>query len=301
MVSAALPLYQEAWEEDEETGLQITDGSQPPGSTNPGKITLLALSLQAHVWQCSSSTAITVGWFVEKAWCDSSPLLCLVPPAPSSMRNRAPPCADWDPCNATPVCVCVLLLPVGNSSCLAHGHFHGTWITLSCLGALAHCHGSGAVGSTNMVKPTQAARSESNCGAILFFFLATSNNQCSDCFCKMQCQELIGDSNHSLYQLCPPQPPDSFCILAIHGCLSFVLSVRLQKICAKMRLGVQIYVQKSMKNQSKSMLIDCTLLCKFRMDSYMGFPLLIHSILVLRVKLDHGYFCTVHIFMLVDP
>lgn len=56
-----------------------------------------------------------------------------------------------------------------------------------------------------------------------------------------------------------------------------------------------------MKYQSKSMLIDCTLLCKFRMDAHMGFSLLTHSILVLRVKLDHGYFWTVRIFMLVDP
>lgn len=42
-------LHQEAWEGEEDTGLQITDGSYPPGSTNPGKISLLALSLQAHV------------------------------------------------------------------------------------------------------------------------------------------------------------------------------------------------------------------------------------------------------------
>lgn len=49
------------------------------------------------------------------------------------------------------------------------------------------------------------------------------------------------------------------------------------------------------------MLIDCTLLCKFGMDPYMGFSLLTHSILVLRVKLDHGYFWTVRVFMLVDP
>lgn len=49
------------------------------------------------------------------------------------------------------------------------------------------------------------------------------------------------------------------------------------------------------------MLIDCMLLYKFRMDAYMGFSLLTHSILVLRVKLDHGYFWTVRIFMLVDP
>lgn len=49
------------------------------------------------------------------------------------------------------------------------------------------------------------------------------------------------------------------------------------------------------------MLMDCTLLCKFRMDPYMGFSLFTHSILVLRVKLDHGYLWTVHIFMLVDP
>lgn len=55
-----------------------------------------------------------------------------------------------------------------------------------------------------------------------------------------------------------------------------------------------------MKNQSKSMLIDCTLLGKFRMDPYMGFSFFTHSTLVLRVKLDHGYFWTVNIFMLVD-
>lgn len=56
-----------------------------------------------------------------------------------------------------------------------------------------------------------------------------------------------------------------------------------------------------MKSQSKSMLIDCTLLYKFRIDPYIGFSLLTHSILVLRVELDHGYFWIVCIFMLVDP
>lgn len=90
-------LHQKAWEGEEETGLQITDGSQPPSSTNPGKVPLLALSLQAHVWQCRSSTAITVGWFGEEVWFDSSPLCGPLPSVPCGRWHTAPPCAGCEP------------------------------------------------------------------------------------------------------------------------------------------------------------------------------------------------------------
>lgn len=55
-----------------------------------------------------------------------------------------------------------------------------------------------------------------------------------------------------------------------------------------------------MKNQSKYMLIVCSSLREFRMDSYAGFSLLTLSILALGAFSDRWYFWTVHISMLVD-
>lgn len=55
-------------------------------------------------------------------------------------------------------------------------------------------------------------------------------------------------------------------------------------------------MKKSMKNESKSMLIVCSLLGKFRMDPYLGFALLTLSILALVsllrswIFLDCAYF-----------
>lgn len=53
-----------------------------------------------------------------------------------------PSCALWHLAHSPSLCrlwppamphLCGLLLPMGSCSCFADGHFHGTWITLSCL------------------------------------------------------------------------------------------------------------------------------------------------------------------------